>query len=471
VQETISLPWVQVAGKAPYFETEAGQPWTPVGQNDAITWPELAGCYRRRDLASVDRYLGMLARHGVTVLRLMLEYAQDDDHYFEQPAGAPRAAMVELWDDLFELCGRHGLRILLTPFDTYWMRVRTGQHPYMRENGGPCAGGSELLYCAGARRAIKERLAFVTRRWGASGTLFAWDLWNEIHPVQARGSAEIFDEFVADLSTYLRALEIEIHGRAHPQTVSFFLPDMRLDPRIADTIFRHPSLDFASPHFYEEGTIDYPRNTIDAAVAVGRIMRHSIGELRDRRPIFDSEHGPIHGFNDRHITLAARFDDEYFQHMQWAHLASGGAGGGMRWPYRHPHSLTPGMRAAQRGLAGFLELIDWTKFDRRNLNQEVTVPDAPFHVFASGDGAQAVIWLLRDESVSEDGTVDRSARPLSPYIRMPGLERGRYRVSAWDTGAGKLAAEFEIAHTGATDAAIRVPGVVSDTALAIRRIG
>ena len=31
------LPWIQVAPGAPYFVTEGGEPWTPIGQNDAIT--------------------------------------------------------------------------------------------------------------------------------------------------------------------------------------------------------------------------------------------------------------------------------------------------------------------------------------------------------------------------------------------------------------------------------------------------
>ncbi len=313
----------------------------------------------------------------------------------------------------------------------------------------------------------KARLAFATERWGASGTLFAWDLWNEIHPAQAGGTAECFAEFVTDVSTFLRSLEAKTHGRAHPQTVSFFLPDMHLDDRIADTIYRHPCLDFASPHFYEAGTIDYPANTVDAAVAVGRLMRDSLGQLRDTRPVVDSEHGPIHGFNDRQITLPQTFDDEYFRHMQWAHLASGGAGGGMRWPYRHPHSLTRGMRAAQRGLAEFAELIDWRQFRRRNLNEEVSAPDSPFHVFACGDERHAILWLLRGDSVAPDGRVDSSAQPLCARVCVPGLERGRYRVTAWDTRNGRPASRFEIDHTGEGDAEIQIPGVVDELALAI----
>ena len=113
------LPWIQVAPDAPYFVTETGEPWTPIGQNDAITWPELAGLYRRRDLPAVEAHLRWLRDHGVTCLRLMLEYAQVRHRHFEKPPGRFVPAMVRLWDDLFALCARHGLRILLTPYDTF----------------------------------------------------------------------------------------------------------------------------------------------------------------------------------------------------------------------------------------------------------------------------------------------------------------------------------------------------------------
>ena len=60
------LPWVQVAPGTPYFVTENGEPWHPIGQNDAISWPELEGLFRRKDIASVDRHLAWLADEGVT---------------------------------------------------------------------------------------------------------------------------------------------------------------------------------------------------------------------------------------------------------------------------------------------------------------------------------------------------------------------------------------------------------------------
>src|SRR5690606_5338216 len=104
-----------------------------------------------------------------------------------------------------------------------------------------------------------------------------------------------------------------------------------------------------------------------------------------------------------------------------AHLASGGAGGGMRWPNRHPHTLTQGMRAAQRALAGFVPLIDWPRFRRRNWNEELEISTAALAGFACGDDSQAVVWLLRTDTIGRDGTLRRDAAPVEASVRLPGL--------------------------------------------------
>jgi mannan endo-1,4-beta-mannosidase len=468
------LPWIATAPGVPYFHDEHGRDWTPIGQNDAVTWPDLAGLFRRRDLGAVSAYLRMLRAHGVTCLRLMLEYCHGEHRYLERPAGRFQPNMVRLWDDLFALCELHGLRILLTPYDTFWMWIRWSRHPYASANGGPCGSRRRWLLCSEMRAAVKQRLAFATERWGGSGALFAWDLWNEIHPAHAEDSAECFDDFVEDVSGFLRRTELRLHGRTHPQTVSVFGPAMAKDPRVAPCAFRHPSLDFASVHFYEFGTIDNPRNTIDPAVAVGRLTREALAEIVDKRPFFDSEHGPIHTFKDKKVTLSEPFDDEYFRHIQWAHLASGGAGGGMRWPNRHPHSLTPGMRAAQRSLAAFLPLVDHGRFQRRNWNREIEVSDPAFAPFGCGDGNQAVLWLLRTDATAPDGTLLPSAPPRSLCVRVRGLRPGRYRVTTWDTRAGAALAAGELRHTAETaEDSLTLPlqQVRTDVAVALQRTG
>ena len=431
-----TLPWIQVAPDAPYFIDETGAPWHPIGQNDAITWPELAPLFRRRDMAAVERHLHMLKDHGVTCLRLMLEYAQVRHRYLERPAGRFVPAMVQYWDDLFALCERVGMRILLTPLDTFWTWIKWLHHPWNTANGGPLDSFSRALLAPEARAALKARLDFAVRRWGGSGALFAWDLWNEIHPANAEGSAECFGEVIHDLSTHVRRLEQELYGRSHPQTVSMYGPELRWQAHLNmnDPIFRHPDLDFATIHIYKERSIDDPRDTVAPALAMGEIVRECLAETPVGRPFLDTEHGPIHSFKDRRITLPEPFDDEYFRHMAWAHLASGGVGGGMRWPNRSPHVLTPGMRVAQRHMTAFLPLIDWTRFRRSNWNHVVKAPG--FHVFACGDGEQAIIWLLRKDGCGKDGRIRADLAPGPVEVRVPGITAA-CEVTEFDTARGE----------------------------------
>lgn len=431
-----SLPWIETRPGLPYFVTEGGEPWTPIGHNDAVTWPELAGLFRRKDLPGIERHLRWLKDHGVTCIRLMLEYCHGEHRYFEKPAGRFMPNMVQLWDDLFALLEKVGLYVLLTPFDTFFTWIRFRHHPYNQLNGGPCAHRGQLLTCSATREAIKARIAFASDRWGSSPALFAWDLWNEMHPAHGGDDPAAFGPFIDDVGPWLREREIARHGRAHLQTVSIFGPELLTHPELAEPIFRHPALDFANTHLYESGTIDNPRNTIAPARAVGRLMRAAVKDAADLRPVFDSEHGPIHAFKDKKRTLSEAFDDEYFRHIQWAHLASGGAGGGMRWPNRHPHVLTPGMRREQRALANFLPLIDWTRFKRRNLSDEVTVSDPRIVCFACGDDRQAIAWLLRTDRLSRQGTFREVVSPMEVDFAIPGLRDGNYAVTLFDTAAG-----------------------------------
>src|SRR4051794_41572110 len=182
-----SLPWITVAPGAPYFVTETGEPWTPIGQNDAISWIELKGLFRRRDLPAVEAHLRWLADHGVTCLRLMMEYAQVRHRYFEQPMGAFPQNMVRLWDDLFVLCERHGLRLLLTPFDTFWTWMHWKHHPYNRRNGGCLGGFPPGLLWPPARGGIKARFTFAGGGWGGRGAPFAPGPWDGEHPAPAEG--------------------------------------------------------------------------------------------------------------------------------------------------------------------------------------------------------------------------------------------------------------------------------------------
>ncbi len=234
-------------------------------------------------------------------------------------------------------------------------------------------------------------------------------------------------------------------------------------------MFAHPALDVASSHLYETGTIDHPRDTLAPALAAGRLVREALAEAPPGRPYFDSEHGPIHTFKDRRRTLPEPFDDAYFRRIQWAHLAAGGAGGGMRWPNRHPHTLTHGMRAAQRALADFLPLLDWTRFQRRNLNTEVELSDAAWSAVACGDERQAVAFVLAADGLTPRGAHHRVAVPAEVTLSLPGLGAGRYAVTVWDTTAGAPLDAWEQAHDGAGPFDVRLRPPSPEAAVAVRQ--
>jgi mannan endo-1,4-beta-mannosidase len=126
------------------------------------------------------------------------------------------------------------------------------------------------------------------------------------------------------------------------------------------------------------------------------------------------------------------------------------------------------MRKAQEALAGFLPLIDWPCFRRRNLHGEIELDTRVFYGFACGDAAQAVLWLLRRTQIGSDGRVKRDAPAIAVKVGIPGLQPGRYRITFWNTEEGRtVAAEEQVHESGPF--VVATPACVTDVAIAVRR--
>ena len=460
-----TLEPIRVAAGGRYFETSSGQPFLFIGANDALSWPGLAGLYERRDTAQVEQYLAEYAAHGVTIVRLMLEYAHDDHYYFETTPGVFNPRVVQVWDDLFALCGQFGLRVLLTPWDTFWMARRWQAHPYNVANGGPCPRPEEFLSTPAVLTCMEQRLQFVIERWGGNGVLAAWDLFNELHPYWG-GSVAEQSSLITHLSHIIRELEERTWGPVRPQTVSAYGPAP--DAELATLIFEHPALDFATTHIYHHEAIDNPPNTIAPALSMAQWVHYALERTPVTRPFTDSEHGPIHLFNDQQRWLDEAFDNEYERHLMWAHLASGGAGSGLRWPSRHPHVLTAGMKQALAHMAAFVPLLEWRTFTPQPIHSMLTL-DHP-HVLALGsyDRHQALIWLVRDDPARQQGCcLPAPSAQLQVQLQLRGLEPAVYTIHAWDTRKGQLIQTFRATVTEDQQLALHVPLDGNDLALAV----
>lgn len=429
---------IRVTPGGRYFETSDGQPFLFFGANDALLWPGLEPLWRERNLESVETYLRSFAENGTTILRLMLEYAHNDALYFENPVGHFRPEMLQAWDDLFDLCERLGLRVLLTPWDTFWMARRWHRHPYNSKNGGPASAPGDFFTDEATIYATIKRFEFIIERYRDRPVLAAWDLWNEIHPHWG-GTPEEQSAVISRVSAAVREAETRVQGWTRPQTVSIFGPEPT--GGYDELIFRHPDLDFASTHIYSNGAIDFPQNTVTAASIMARWTRFGMGQTPVDRPFTDSEHGPIHLFNDRRRTLPAAFDDEYERHMMWAHLCSGGAGGGLRWPARHPHVLTLGMKDGIRGLANFSREIDWQGFSPQDWRARLRLSGTErrgVHVFGVGDGQQVIALLLRRPPKGHRGRTPTMPSLAGTTLTVTGLKNGEFETISFDPVRGEV---------------------------------
>jgi hypothetical protein len=81
-----------------------------------------------------------------------------------------------------------------------------------------------------------------------------------------------------------------------------------------------------------------------------------------------------------------------------------------------------------------------------------------------------LLWLLRTDCIAENGLVYRDGRPTLVRIAIPALERGRYRITCWDTTRGRAVATTEQGHCGGM-LAFKPPGFAADLAIAVRRVG
>ncbi len=463
------MAYVEVAPGGRYFMTTDGKPFLAIGHNDAMVWPTLLCMHYEQDLASVEAYIKMLAEHGVTVLRIMLEYCQDDEWYFENPVGQPLPEAVLYWDDLIGLCECYGVRLLISFWDTFFMSRRWEHHPYSKGSSGFDGPGS---FCTSpsAFEAQKGRISFFIERWGNSPAIFAYDLLNEIHPYWG-GTPEEQHRWVGEMARFVKGYEMERWGKRHLLTVSIFgsKPENGYD----ELILRHPELDFASTHVYEFGLVDNPDNSIDCAVVMSDAVKFALEQMPVRRPFTDSESGPIHLFMDLHRQLEEPFESEYYHNMSWAHLATGGAGSGMRWPFRVPHCLTPEMHLVQRGMSRFAAAcnLDWLTFapelgghllGLRN-RSDASATAASVLLFGCLDGTQALVWLLRDSRIA----LDPESVDLDLCIER--MEPGQYIAEFWETYSGEKLGEVVCCSVGSLTSPVQV-GTASLIAASLRDV-
>ena len=94
-----------------------------------------------------------------------------------------------------------------------------------------------------------------------------------------------------------------------------------------------------------------------------------------------------------------------------------------------------------------------------------------FNVFACADQEQAVLWFLRTNRIDKKGMLNQNAEALTADVRIPGMKKGHYQITAWNTSSCKIESVYEMEYKDEPCLCLTTPPITTDLAFAIRLTG
>jgi hypothetical protein len=342
------------------FAHDNGQPFFAIGEN--VCWGGQRGSF------DYDDWLPALAKSGGNWIRIWmsswncaLEWSRESrgDWRSGKYLGVGAYSLDNAWklDTILDVAEQHGIAVMLC-FGTYGEFKDGGYfgegqwkaNPYNATNGGPCLKPEEFWTNTNARQLYRQRLRYLSARYGWRTSIQSWEFWNE-QPAPA--------PWVGEMARFLKGTG-EFAGQAadplgHLVTTTYGNAD----------VWKIPEIDFSQSHHYGMG------NEPDHAPVIHKDARdhfrfgkpHLMGEfgIDWRGP--DNKYDPDGKAINLHNGL-------------WASALSGNAGGAMTWwwdSYVHPKNLY----AHFTPLRKFAAAVPWTAGEWKPLNVEVpTVREA-----------------------------------------------------------------------------------------------
>lgn len=255
------------------FRSSEGRSFTPVGTNLAWSRGEPVPYYR----SAIERYAEAdlnwmriwMAHWG----RLNLDWLPERDGR-SPPPGLLDPTIASNWDQVLAAAERHGVyvQLVLQHHGQYSTRVNPNWHdnPWNVANGGFLPTASDFFTSERARALTRQKYRYIVARWGWSPAIFAWELFNEVHWVDAwnqdRNEAAVA-AWHSEMAEWIRSID----AYDHLVTTS----TEKLQSPIYDR------MDFFQPHLY----------AADLLVAARRVPMAQPGR---ERPVFYGEVGDDH---------------------------------------------------------------------------------------------------------------------------------------------------------------------------------
>ncbi len=115
-------------------------------------------------------------------------------------------------------------------------------------------------------------------------------------------------------------------------------------------------------------------------------------------------------------------------------------------------------------------LVNWKTFGRQNIAKKIKISHKCIKVFACGEAIQALIWLLRTDTVTSEGMSDTQALPVKAFLHIPDVQEGDYQIIFWHTQAGFVQSSYVSHVSGKGLLALELPFLVTDIAVYVKKV-
>lgn len=323
-----------------YLKFSSGEPFFGIGHN--VAW------VHNSSPDVFERYFSLMREAGCNMSRVWI----CDWSLPLEPDGIGNYSRhsSEKLDKIIDAASKNGIYLILC-LDTYgslmeesgmWGEGKWGMNPYNKKNGGPCKKPEDFFTLPEAIRAYKNKLRYISARWGYSPNILSFELWNEYN-----APADWMKEMAEYLKSVGRGGELVTTSVGYPHGTDF---DEGLTWRLDD-------VDIVTFHFYGNGA--------DADI-INPLMQKS-HEVMNKysKPFVASEFGIDFSRDDK--CYDEKGEGTALHNSIWASVFSGSLGTAMNWwhdSYIRPKNLYRHYFA----LSKFLEGINWD-------SSEVSFPD------------------------------------------------------------------------------------------------
>ncbi|HLC96712.1 MAG TPA: cellulase family glycosylhydrolase [Candidatus Nanoarchaeia archaeon] len=394
--DKITANWITISESGRYFVFEDGNDFFPIGT-------ALNGAYITYDATEqefIDYFKGMKAS-GENFVRIDTEgFSWNDDYagvkkkvddgtitFLENPAGAFNEEYAKKLDRFFKLAQENDVYVELLIFShSCTLSDKFDLFPYYKGNGGPITKLAELRSNSEAKDLFKQRLRYISDRWGNSPNLFMYELYNEIEWLACgAGNANDSKNWVEEMGNYLRDYEKARYGKSHLIGVSAGLFELKPEYRF---FLNSSGTDVLQTHYYY-GDQDL-WNPVKDALRVRETIPNLLNDSHFSKPYLENERYPIEFRTNNEERMHETQD--YFV---WSYLTSGASGGGALW---HGMRVPSIVAKTSKNAEPFLKEINFARFSGKPDYASIESSDKNIIPFLVRNENTLVGWLMNDDS-------------------------------------------------------------------------